>query len=142
MEENLFYIIIILIVIVGGIWNYFRTGGTMEALPKYEDLDAPEFLKRFEEDDCPRKTLIDVRTDFEYDTFHLPDALKIDFYSPNFEQNLLSLEKKAAYYVYCRNGNRSLNAVKKMDKNGFKKIIHMKDGIDALPENIADSLKN
>jgi rhodanese-related sulfurtransferase len=75
----------------------------------------------------PSLTILDVRTQEEYDIGHLERAILI----PHDElgDRLDELSKNDELLVYCRLGNRSTNAVNILQANGFIKIFHMKDGI-------------
>lgn len=74
--------------------------------------------------------IIDVRTPAEFAEGHLKDANNVDVASEDFEEIIAPLEVDDFYVVYCRTGSRSTKAVEKMEKMGFKNIIHMKDGIE------------
>ena len=72
---------------------------------------------------------IDVRTPEEFAGGHIDDAINIDFYSPDFENNIDQLDKNAFYIVYCRTGNRSAEASDIMLRHGFMHITNMTGGI-------------
>ena len=72
--------------------------------------------------------LLDVRTPTEFEEGNLPNSVNIDFTAPDFESKVKELETSKTYYVYCKSGNRSTKAVNKMDKLGFKNIVHLNDG--------------
>lgn len=75
--------------------------------------------------------LIDIRTPKEYNDGHLINALNINFYDDNFIEQMNKLNKDKAVYMYCRTGRRTGLAAKKLKKEGFKKIVDLKDGITA-----------
>jgi rhodanese-related sulfurtransferase len=66
--------------------------------------------------------LIDVRTSEEYSSGHLKDAQNIDVTSSSFKDQILKLDKKLNYKVYCRSGNRSSRAEKQMKDLGFSHV--------------------
>lgn len=63
--------------------------------------------------------IIDVRTPAEFATGHLENALNIDVQSPDFQAQVSELDPEASYFVYCRTGNRSGQAMAKMANLGF-----------------------
>jgi rhodanese-related sulfurtransferase len=74
-------------------------------------------------------TLIDVRTAGEFASGHIKDAINIDWESGTFERDVLALDKKKTYAVYCRSGNRSGQATAQMAKDGFTSIYNLNGGI-------------
>ena len=74
-------------------------------------------------------TVLDVRTLEEYNTGHIENAVNIDFYSANFSKEVSKLNKDNNYLVYCRSGNRSMQAVSTMENLGFSKICNLEGGI-------------
>ena len=73
--------------------------------------------------------VLDVRTPQEFAAGHIAGAVNIDYYSPAFREELSRLEKDKTYFVYCRTGHRSGEAVKIMKQLGFKKIYELRGGI-------------
>ena len=63
--------------------------------------------------------VIDVRTPEEYATGHLDGALLMNVQDPSFAANLATLDPTANYFVYCRSGNRSGQAIEQMKALGF-----------------------
>lgn len=73
--------------------------------------------------------LVDVRTPKEYKAGHIAKAKNIDFFNQKeFINEFSKLEKDKAVYLYCRSGNRSQKAARKLDSLGFKEIYDLKDG--------------
>ena len=72
--------------------------------------------------------LVDVRTPQEYAQGHIGNAKNINLFDPNFQKNLLKLDKNKPVYVYCRSGHRSGKASKILKKLGFKKVYDLKGG--------------
>jgi rhodanese-related sulfurtransferase len=63
--------------------------------------------------------VIDVRTPAETSEGYLDGAKLFDVQDAAFMSNLETLDKSADYYVYCRSGNRSGQAIATMKVNGF-----------------------
>ena len=73
--------------------------------------------------------LLDVRTKEEYEEGHIADALLVDVYSYNFEEQATAkLLKEKAVAVYCRSGRRSASAAQKLVKLGYE-VINLDRGI-------------
>jgi len=73
--------------------------------------------------------LIDVRTPAEYNSGHITGARNIDVMNPiAFEQKLSTMEKESPVYLYCRSGQRSRNAARRMLKMGFREVYDLKGG--------------
>jgi len=66
--------------------------------------------------------VVDVRTPAEFATGHLEGAVNIDIEASDFAAKIATLDKKAPYFVYCRSGNRSSQAVAQMKKTGFTSV--------------------
>lgn len=66
--------------------------------------------------------ILDVRTPSEYQSGHAQDSANIDFYAPNFADEIQKLDKNKKYHVYCRSGNRSGQAEAMMKQMGFKDV--------------------
>ena len=73
--------------------------------------------------------LVDVRTPKEYEEIHIVGSQNIDFMSPTFDEDILSLDKEKPVMLYCKSGRRSAICSKKMKDAGFKKIYDLEGGI-------------
>ena len=93
------------------------------------ELDAQSFFNEIQGENIQ---LVDVRTLGEYNSGHIQNALLIDFYNPEFYNEMNdTLDKEKPVYVYCRSGNRSGKAAKELEKLGFSKIIDLDGGINS-----------
>ena len=75
--------------------------------------------------------ILDVRTPNEYASGHIPGAVNMDFYAPDFSQRLESLDKTRECFIYCASGNRSGQAMKIMQQAGFRRVVDLKGGFGA-----------
>lgn len=73
----------------------------------------------------PAAVLIDVRTPAEFAEGYVTGAVNIDVSDPSFEAKIATLDKNAAYNVYCRSGNRSAAAIEIMKNAGFTKLTDL-----------------
>jgi rhodanese-related sulfurtransferase len=76
-------------------------------------------------------TIIDVRTPSEYSEGHIPSSINVDVQNANFKTEIEKLDKSKQYVVYCRSGNRSLNAYNQMKAMGFVNIYNVKEGFSS-----------
>ena len=72
----------------------------------------------------PSTVVIDVRTPAEFASGHLEGAVNIDVQSPDFEALVTQLDPAGSYYVYCRSGNRSAQAIDRMAGLGFTDLTN------------------
>jgi rhodanese-related sulfurtransferase len=73
--------------------------------------------------------LIDVRTQGEHTSGHIPNSENINVMSPDFVSKLESLDREKACYVYCASGNRSKTACSQMVNMGFKNVNNVRMGM-------------
>ena len=93
--------------------SFFSFGTKAES-----DLSAEEFKTKMDAD--PKAALLDVRTAGEFAEGAINNAKNIDFFSSNFRSQIEALPKDKNYYVYCRSGNRSGQAVKFLKSKGYE----------------------
>ena len=74
-------------------------------------------------------TLIDVRTQDEFDLGHIDSAINLDFYSDSFQNDILSLPKNETIVLYCRTNNRSSKTAAILKVNGYREILVIRGGI-------------
>lgn len=72
--------------------------------------------------------LVDVRTDKEYASGHLPESVLIDYYKSDFKSQLAKLEKDKPIAVYCALGGRSSSALKILKSMGFREAYDLAGG--------------
>lgn len=75
--------------------------------------------------------VLDIRTPEEYAAGHLANAVNIDYYADDFEDQLQQLDLEVPYVMYCNSGNRSSNALPVMDTLGFVEVYELDGGIQA-----------
>lgn len=87
---------------------------------EYKKITAEEAKERMDKDD--QIIILDVRTEEEYHEGHIPQAMVI----PNEMISTEPLEelpdKDQEILVYCRSGNRSAQAAKKLIKAGYTQV--------------------
>jgi len=86
--------------------------------------------------DLENAVLIDVRTPEEYVEGHFDDAVNINWYDEDFIKQFEKekIEKDKTIYVYCKKGGRSASAAELLTSSGYKNVIDLLGGYDALEE--------
>lgn len=79
--------------------------------------------------ELPDAPIIDVRTSEEYSEGHIPNAVNIDWFAPDFDQQMAAFDKGKPILIYCRSGNRSGQALKKLQTDGFTQVLELEGGI-------------
>jgi rhodanese-related sulfurtransferase len=100
-------------------------GTAAEGTVTLVDAEASEQLIESTKD----LVVLDVRTPEEVAAGALPGAINIDLSSPDFTRQVAELDRDVPYFVYCRSGNRSAQAVKIMRDIGFGEIYELDGGI-------------
>ncbi len=79
----------------------------------------------------PDFVVLDIRTKKEYDENHIifENSLNIDFYSVDFDKQILGLDVYKTYLVHCRSGHRSSIFFNGFISQRFKNAYHLKNGL-------------
>lgn len=73
--------------------------------------------------------LVDIRTASEFAQGHIEGAINVDFYDPNFLQNMQNVvQTNQTLYIYCRSGNRTGMAAKRLAAVGYH-VVDLQNGI-------------
>lgn len=101
---------------------------TMET--EYKKITAEEAKERMDKDD--KIIILDVRTEEEYREGHIPGAIVIPNETISSEplKELPDLDQEIL--VYCRSGNRSAQAAKKLIEAGYTQVYDF-GGINDWP---------
>jgi rhodanese-related sulfurtransferase len=90
----------------------------------YTNITAEEAYEMTQEQ---ATVLLDVRTQEEYDSGHIPDAVLISL--SELELRLGELEPSRRILVYCLSGARSRTAASILIDNGFTNVYNMERGM-------------
>jgi rhodanese-related sulfurtransferase len=93
----------------------------------YVDVNVSVAKQMIESD--PNLTILDVRTQSEYDAGHIQNATLIPI--SELGGRLGELDKNKEILVYCASGDRSATASQTLVDNGFSKVYNMLGGITA-----------
>ncbi len=72
--------------------------------------------------------LIDIRTPKEYEAYHIPGAINIDYKNDNFKEEMAKVGKDVPVLIYCRSGGRSGRATNMLSKEGYD-VYNLDKGI-------------
>lgn len=103
--------------------------------PDEMPLAAGEFAARLQE---PHVFLLDVREPTEWAICHLEGATLIPI--GELTDRLSEIDGAASILVYCRNGSRSLDAIRVLYESGYPSVRHLKGGLLAWADEIDPSL--
>jgi rhodanese-related sulfurtransferase len=129
MKKMLYFVIPLVLIFVAT--RFYKSGSKSTSDVKNSQhciLSASEYKKADNKD----VIIIDVRTDREFASGHLENAISIDIYKSDFKDKISKLDKEKTYYVYCKTGIRSRSAVNYMVETGFKKVCDLEGGINYL----------
>lgn len=88
-------------------------------------LSAEEFQEK-----SINQLIVDIRTPFEFNMGHIEGAININYYSPNFSEEIAKLERSKPVFIYCRSGNRTSSASKIFLQVGFSEVFDLNGGIN------------
>ena len=98
-----------------------------EAAHSEYDLGPGEVKQWLEKD--KKAVLLDVREPHEYEIVHIEGSTLIPLSELHLRTN--ELDTADTIVTYCHHGQRSLQAIKTLEHFGFKKLKHLRGGIDA-----------
>ena len=83
----------------------------------------------------PDAIILDVRTQQEFDTGHIPGAILLPDYTIETQASYVLPDKDAMILVYCRGGNRSASAARLLVSMGYTNVYDF-GGINSWPYDI------
>lgn len=92
-------------------------------------------ITEFSQNDINEGILIDVRTPNEFEAGHIENAQNINWFDTDFAEQMKAIDKTSAIYVYCKKGGRSAKAARFLDSLGYKNVVDLTGGYDALKLN-------
>ena len=73
--------------------------------------------------------IIDIRTPQEFAQGHIEGAVNINYFGRSFLEEVSKFDKKKPIFIYCRSGNRTSSASRKMLNQGFNEVADLQGGI-------------
>lgn len=99
---------------------------TAQLPKKSKTLAAVAFSERI--NNTFNAQIIDVRTPEEFNVSHIENAKNTNWLGNDFDTKVEELDKNKPVYVYCKSGNRSSKAIKKLEELGFTTIFELEGG--------------
>jgi len=78
----------------------------------------------------PDFTIIDMRTQEEFDQERIENAVNLNYSSQTFRDDIGKLDENNTYLIYCSAGGRSRIALGVMKELGFSEVYRISGGID------------
>jgi rhodanese-related sulfurtransferase len=72
--------------------------------------------------------VLDVRTEKEFKSGHIPGAVNLDYNSPDFSKRAAELDKSKIYLVHCAGGVRSAKACTIMEQSALTNVVNLVPG--------------
>lgn len=98
--------------------NLYSPKEEEKAFQQIRTDEAQEWFKTKE-----KYQIVDVRTEEEYEEGHIPEAICIPNETIGKEEIPELPDKEQLIFVYCRSGNRSVKAAKKLVDLGYHNIV-------------------
>ncbi len=115
--------------IKGGINAWAESGRKIDQIESVASESIGEQINRSE------TVILDVRKPAEFNAGHVKSAKNFPLDVMN--DHLQELDKEKAYYVYCKGGYRSMMASSILKANGFKDVLDIAGGFDAILKSAA-----
>jgi rhodanese-related sulfurtransferase len=93
---------------------------------QHEELSVEEAKQMIDSGDV---TVLDVRTEEEYEQGHIADSMLIPL--NELDSRLNELDQNQPYIVVCRTGSRSSQAADILRGSGFTDVFNLQSGISA-----------
>jgi len=119
----------------GGIAAWQKAGKEVDMV---ESISPANFAKQMQVE--PNRTVLDVRKPTEFLAHHLVNAtnLPLDYLNKNMDR----IDRKAAYFIHCAGGYRSMIATSILKARGFHNLIDVQQGFKGIEANGTIPLSN
>ena len=91
-----------------------------ETAPGYVHITPHQAKAMLDKGECD--VLLDVRTQKEYDSVHIPGATVLPYTQITDQAEIVIPDKNAVILVYCRSGHRSQLACRALAELGYTKV--------------------
>ncbi len=108
----------------GGMEAWKKAGFELDTI---QSISADELAEKQKKETL---NILDVRKKSEYDSEHVEGAINgpLDY----LNKSMLLVDKNKPYYVHCKSGYRSMAFVSALRARGYKNLIDVAGGFDAL----------
>lgn len=129
--KNIFIIGALICLTILGV--YFFTINTAKSESSNSPLVSILEVKK-SMDSNEKVPLIDVRRPDEYSAGHLKGSVLLTLDTIGEKASIVMPDKNKKYYVYCRTGHRSGQAITQLQQMGYTDVHSMEGGITAWQE--------
>jgi glyoxylase-like metal-dependent hydrolase (beta-lactamase superfamily II) len=111
----------------GGIEAWMEAGGEIDTITSISAKDLATRMKK------GNVNIVDVRRASEYNSEHIKNAINapLDY----LKDSEYKIDKNKTYYVHCRSGYRSMVFTSILRAKGYKHLVDIKGGIEAIKKN-------
>ena len=128
MQKLIISVLILVAVIVAGSCTFIGQDKADNDPEGYKTINAEEAKIRI--DSGEELIIVDVRTPEEYKEKHIPGAVLIPNETIQDSRPVELPDLDAEILIYCRSGNRSAQAAKKLSELGYTKLFDFGGIID------------
>ena len=87
-------------------------------------ITPTEFIEK-----SKNELIVDIRTPREFAEGHIEGAININVFDNTFLVKIAEFDNTKPIFLYCRSGNRTSSASKKVADLGFQKVYDLQGGI-------------
>lgn len=98
-----------------------------------DEISQAELKSRISDNAAP--TIIDVRSEKEFQKGHVPGAINIPYNDFNTAFSSHDFSKNKELVLYCESGKRAGLAIDNLEKQGFFEVRHLKGDMKAWRKN-------
>jgi rhodanese-related sulfurtransferase len=102
---------------LGSLGSFAQQNPAIDSLGFKKPADVKTFIAN-----NPGLVILDVRTPEEFKKTHLENAVNINYYNPDFLNNLKALDPKKIYLIYCATGCRSRATASALKSMEFEQV--------------------
>ena len=106
--------ILMLAIVIGGLFMFMQNGSANQTMTYQELQNKLNAKENF--------VLLDVRTQEEFNTGHIPFAILLPYDEINLKVATVLPDKEKEIVLYCRSGRRSAIAKKVLVELGYKDV--------------------
>lgn len=118
---SLFLCFVFIVLAIGGLTGCSNSTNAVSSSNTYQQVTADRALEMMQS--STDYIILDVRTEEEYASGHIPKAINISNETIGTENIEKLPDKEQLILVYCRSGNRSKQAAAKLVNLGYTNVI-------------------
>lgn len=127
MMSKCFSFLLFILVFCSGCTN--SVSKKTEATGQFQKIEVAAFKAKIQA--LTNEQIIDVRTPAEFQAGALENAVNINYYDKNYQDQINQLDKTRPVMLYCKSGGRSGKTLAMLKDMGFKEAYDMIGGYTA-----------